>query len=416
MSARSISYSLLDARFHKIRALLALGGGGSLALATPLARSRFVDGDTTTVVPLQDGAAISPYASLSQWLTSLPILASANDGRAFEVAEVSPIVAGAYVENLAFRGRRSQFLRGLGASPSNLGTGAQVTGNVTWANLPDASGFAPARVISGIVDLLLNGNFTETDDGLVTSLLYFSMTGGQQVVSGTIDTSGCTACSQITVSDASVGAINAGNVATSAIVNLLWGSSVPGNIVAKGLVAQGASLGGNVTTLAGQASSYEQTVFTGVGPTLTGGVHTMDPSTYKSFVEQVGVLAGGATISVLPTSDFLSDPQPVAAGAAIVMAHGDLNSHDMDLSAAQINVTLDPNPSGGQRYRAKNNGVGATPALIHAANGWAIEQYGNPGHYSAANGNSPFGGAGNGEAAEWYANVGRKVWELAFSS
>jgi len=395
------------------RALAASSGSGG---ANPLVRSRFVDGDTPIAVPIQNGSATSPFASIGQWLTSLPILASANDGRAFRVAEISPILAGAYVENPAFRGRRSQFLKGLAASPSNLGTGAQVTGNVTWANLPDASGFAPARVISGIVDLLLNGNFTETDDGLVVSLLYFSMTGGQQVVSGTIDTSGCTACSSITVSDASVGAINAGNIASSAIVKLLWGASVPGNITAKGIVAQGASLGGNVTTLAGQASSYQDTVFTGAGPTLTGGVHTMDPSTYKSFVEQVGVLAGGATISVLPTSDFLSDPQPVAAGAVVVMAHGDLNSHDMDLSAAQINVTLDPNPSGGQRYRAKNNGVGATPALIHAANGWAIEQYSNPGHYSAANGNSPFGGAGNGEAAEWFANVGRKVWELAFFS
>src|SRR5271154_2132812 len=67
-----------------------VGGGGGGGSSTPLARLRWVDGNTTVPPGSQNGSESAPYQSPQAWLAALGVPTSADDAATFETGLLAP--------------------------------------------------------------------------------------------------------------------------------------------------------------------------------------------------------------------------------------------------------------------------------------------------------------------------------------
>lgn len=407
-----------------------INGGGiippSPGGSSPLSRERWIDGDTTTPAAQQNGSEGKPFKNLTNFVAAFGANTSAADGITPIVALLTPSKAG-YTEDVTLTPFRSTTIRGEYEPTGVSAAPGLTTGNLVWHNSVAAGGVHPPSSDTLVIDRWgFSGSITITDDGSVPSTLVLYGEEATTVVCGAgIDVSGCTALSAITAVGVFVeGVVTSTANGTGAILKATNSIFEEGAIVCQAIDATETAFGApTITTADASNSVLNQCRFltATVWAAGAGSTVTMDRYTYQSFLESGSSLSTG-TLFVVPTQDHLFAPTDVVAGAVIAMGHGTANFHSMDMTAAAITVNLDPSPTHGQRYRAKNSGVGATPAIINATGGFAIETYGNQGHYSAANGDSPFAGAGQGEVCEWVFNknltVGgvTGVWEIAFTA
>lgn len=375
-------------------------GTGS-ASTKPLVRGQYIDGDTTTTALNATGSQGAPYASVTAALAKIGVGTSVSDNTQQFLLNISPATVAAYTETPALIPGRNMEFRGMGA-----GVGANnplFTGNWSLANTTQGAKNPSSQFLTWTDFSAPLATLAITDDGTIPLVLCFTAELSLFPTFNTVDISGCTFCEDVVINNAIITNVISTATATGASILAVGGSI--GNVTALTMQAAGTRLVGTV-----YAFSNNQTIkltrcdftnsatFSGAGCTFQ-----MDQQTYNSFVENGGIVASGDLV-IIPAVNALSAPVNIAAGTVTNMAHGDANFHSFDLTAAQPTVNLDATPTNGQRYRAKNGGLGATKALINARGGFAIEAYGNQGHYSGANGQAQFAGAGQGEEAEWAFN------------
>lgn len=371
-------------------------GTGS-ASTKPLVRGQYVDGDTVTTALNATGSQGAPYKSVTAALAKIGTGTSVSDNTQQFLLNISPSTVAAYSETPALIAGRNMEFRGMGANAPTF------TGNWTLANTTQGAKNPATQFVTFTDFNAPLATFTVTDDGTIPLVLSFCGDLRTFATFNTVNTSGCTFCEDIIVNNAAINNISSTALATGATV--ACSNSTIGNVTALTMTAVNCSLTGstyaffnNETITIARCNFAGTATFSGAGCTFQ-----MDQQSYDSFIEGGGIVSSGKIV-IIPAQNSMSAPVNIAAGTVTNMSHGDPNNHSFDLTAAQPTVNLDATPTNGQRYRAKNGGTGATKALINARGGFAIEAYGNQGHYSGANGQAQFAGAGQGEEAEWVFN------------
>lgn len=295
MSARSISKGLLDARFSKLRALQALGGGGGGSLL-PLPRDAFISSDST--VSGESGSVAEPFKSIPHWLaTQAAAGKTVGDNSTLSVGRLLPAVAG-YTAALTIPAYRSLELRGDDAG----GQLTPVSGGITWHNtaLAAAGGPAPPACIFVLHNINEQGALTVTDDGTVPGNVIVSGDEivGEGVASG-INALGATAISAILVyNQAVLGGVESITGASGAEL-VLVGATIGGSVIGRVLAAENTGFNSSVINVgnssSGAAIFINCTFFLGSGPVVTGlagSAVIFDGPSWKSFQE-----AGGSVVT-----------------------------------------------------------------------------------------------------------------------
>jgi hypothetical protein len=328
-----------DARFKRTSAALALALGelSPGLIVKPLARTAWVDGDTTTPPGEETGSIAAPYKTLSAWLAAIPSpAASAADANTSEVALVSPAVAG-YAAPLAIPPYRSVIVAADAAGPEPV----QIAGPVTWNNT-SPGGPAPAFASLTFDGVSLTGGLTVTDSGALGAVLIFVGQGSyvQPLCSASgvdIVATGASALSIVLFDGYSTNGISVdvpnsvvngwassffGGVGktftckSGTFVNcqfriplvvengtVLFERSIVANtvtIVAGRLLAYYARINSNVTVAGGASPQFQGCIFGGAGQTLTNNNLSpnndsiFDGMSWTSFQSAGGVLAGAA--------------------------------------------------------------------------------------------------------------------------
>jgi hypothetical protein len=285
--------------------LLYLSRAAAAAASNPLSRLKWIDGGTTTPAANANGAIGTPYSSFSNFLTAIGVGTSAADSSQPIVGMCSPALNG-YTENLVVPSRRNVLLKGQAFAAATLSS--IITGNATWNNSVAGGGVAPSVFASfGLVDLVLSGNFTLTDDGTTASELFFTSTvlgGLNPLIGGNLVATGATALAAANFSGSGVaGALTSTANATGCAVTGL-GSTFGGAVVAKSVTGIGGLFLGNIT-VGSAAAGGSVTTFLGStfknSPVLTGGagtIVTFDGDAWNSFRENGGTLVTCIAVAV----------------------------------------------------------------------------------------------------------------------
>ena len=330
--------------------LFQLSRSQTVAGLTPLSRLKWIDGGTTAPAASQNGAAVgTPYSSFSAFLTAIGVGTSAADSQQPMVGMASPALAG-YTENLTFPSRRNTVLKG--QALALVGASSVITGNGTWANSAAGGGVLPTAFASvSLVDLVLSGNFTVTDDATTVGELFFTSTvfGAQSpALGGNLVATGATALAAANFTGTGVtGTLTSTATATGAVVNGI-SALFSGAIVAKSVVGVNSTYAGNITIAAGASGGNAAFIgcrFSGT-PVITGGAGTVasfDGDSWYSFKE-----TGGTLVTCIATAVGGYNGAPIP-GAALSAANG-----------INTNVTV------------SINGAGASAAFANGGNWYTV--------------------------------------------
>jgi hypothetical protein len=354
--------------------LVIVPSGGNFG---PLARTRWIDGNTAVPSVQQTGTEGAPYSSPEVFLNTLePQPASLDDAQTSWVGLISPTATDVWTEpqNWTIPPGRSVVIRnltppGIVASAGHLAVPppecASFTAAITWTNtettnpafnppssvltldnitllagstlvLTDGAGAAPsALVLSGIdgfYDAAVNvsgaSNFKLIS--VINATANLAMTGtafALQVTGGTWSAAGLS-CTSIFADNASIADTGANLTTTGAQ------SYIGCNINANGLKTTGAS-----------AMTFEDCVFAravAITATTAGAIVTFDGPSWSSFLSNGGTVAAGTVVVV--TGGFL---QGVVPGANIASPGG---------AAASLSI----------------NGTGATAAFASGGNWYTV--------------------------------------------
>jgi len=356
MSARSVSKGLLDARFKRVRALLALGQGGGGLL--PLSRTAFIDGGRTGG---QDGSIAEPFQTIQGWLNTIsPTGSSVADNSAMELGLIAPCLNG-YTENPVLPAYRNVELRAVyNALP---GAPFELTGGLTWHNSVAGGGaHAPALATLSLHNLSVSGGFVVTDD-VVNSQIFLSGDSTGAAMGGLLDLSAATKVLQVVAQDYSLlgGLTSVTGVAGAQVA--VVDAQISGAVTCKAFISDGASVSSMAIDIgaAAQAATFVGTSFT-AATTITGlggsGVLFDGPS-WLSLLESGGTVA---TSFVLVVGGFFGAP---VEGAALA----DNVAHALTLSLNGTGATAGYTRGGNHYTLPVGNVIGADLVLTLGVGG-----------------------------------------------
>lgn len=288
-------------------ALLEVAGAKIAQAITPLARTKWIDGDTVTPAASANGSEALPYATPNAFMAGIGVIRSVSDATQLMIGMMSPATVAAYTQNVAVQPYRNIELRGVGET---FLSGILITGNVVWTNtaaqvVANGGNAANAPAVTNLTlhNVSITGNLTVTDDA-VSSIVSISMDEGAfTAVAGAIDLTGATHVSILSVSGAGVGDPTSTANATGADF-VFVDAAITGSVVCKALNAVNSSfINSAVFTFAAASSSqFVNCIFsTGSTPAITAGAGStviFDGASWRSFKEAGGTIVSGIVLVV----------------------------------------------------------------------------------------------------------------------
>lgn len=293
----------------------------------PLARLKWIDGNTAIPSGEQTGTEGAPYGSPALWLATLLAPASADDANTIQEGVIAPTATDVWSPNpqtWTIPAARNILLRSLQDTGPTVAQGASFASPViTWANT--AATFTPGISVLAFTDVAMTGTaaFTITDAaGASQSRLIFQ--GRSCNVVGTLNVSGSTFFNAIQVFNSVVNltVTNPGGGPTWGLTVLAGGTWTSAGLSCTTVTANDSTVadtGSNLTTTGAQAYAYctitanglkttGASVISFVGCTFTratvitattsGASVTFDGDSYASFIANGGTFASGTIVTV----------------------------------------------------------------------------------------------------------------------
>lgn len=316
--------------FIKLQA--ATGGGGSSD--TPLARTKWIDGNTSVPAGAQNGAPGTPYVSPEAWLLTIPAQpVSLDDAQTVQVGLISPTADDVWTPNpqtWTIHPGRSLVLRNL-TSPGITGSTGHVTVPapesadftgvvINWTNTETTNpAFNPPSSVVVLDNLNLQSMALTYTDGAGAAPAELVLSGSTGFYQGTVNVSGSTAFKAIAVVGATA---NLAVTGTNFGLTVSGGSWISAGLSCTSVIATSASImdtGSNLTTTGAQAYmgcnitanglltsgasgiSFSNCTFTRgtvISATTAGALVTFDGPSYASFLAAGGTFASGTIVTV----------------------------------------------------------------------------------------------------------------------
>ena len=297
------------------------GGSGSTGTNTPLARTRWIDGNTLVAPALQNGSTSAPFVSPAAWLNNTTVFpvqpASLDDANTLEVGLISPTATDVWPagevwtipanRSVTLRAPAQGFTNNTGSHSVTNPQGPQgaVFSGVTmaWANTPPVNPAHTPVSATLVLDNLAMAAFVATvSDAAGSAPSGFAFTGPNGSYSGSLNLTNATQFGSLL--------INTANTVLTGVTNPLSGPTFVTNIV-----------GGNLTTTGLSTLSV-----TSIGGTYrdTATLTTTQGQTYvNSTVGAVKLKDTGAGQTISFTNCKFSQPTVVATSGGKVVFDGE---------------------------------------------------------------------------------------------